>query len=331
MRKLVCLILLGLIACPFVAGSAVVATNVTVMADPNYATAVPNVTATNATDITNTSALLHGNVTDNHGGEVTLRGFEWGLSSSNYSWSWNQTGNWTTGTFSHTIESLSVDVEYYWRAFAENAVGRGNSTELSFTTLGIPLAPTNFTIVRTGSTTANLTWTRGVAANTTYIRVSDAGCPGSLTGGWLVYNGTGTEVAVDGLDLNTNTYCFWAWSWNENGFSTDYAQDSISGGNMVATAIFLFLALGFTGMFFWKRIGLLAYGAAGSWAVGAFQCFQTSGSSSPVNITDVWMALFWMCIALVLGMALMPTVMRPKPEKEERKERPSRFDRSGQL
>jgi hypothetical protein len=53
------------------------------------------------------------------------------------------------------------------------------------------------------------------------------------------------------------------------------------------------------------------------WALFGFFAFQTSTSPSPAQIQDIYMALFWVCVALVITMALLPLVMREKKEPEE--------------
>ena len=128
---------------------------------------------------------------------------------------------------------------------------------------------------------------------------------------------------------------------------------------MVPLILFGILGLGFTIGFFWKRSSFLAYGAAGMWAITGFQSLTMSASANPTQITDTYMAFFWLCVAFVIGCALLPLVMREKavkgedvyvdrdidgsdlsgvlPQKSdekkpgETKERPSKFSRKGIL
>jgi len=221
---------------------AVLATDVTIIAIPNYV-GVLLVTCSLAQNITATSAVLVGNITHTGGDNATMRGFEWGYSTGNYTLSWNETGNFTTGVFYHEITGLTPDTEVFWRAFAENVYGQGNSSECSFLAgSGLPLAPTNFTATQISADSANLTWVMGVSADGVIIRGSESGYPASITDGYLVYNGTGTEVTVEGLALSTNAYSYSAWSWNSYGYSLDYAQAQI-GGDTFMVAIFIAIAL----------------------------------------------------------------------------------------
>lgn len=156
----------------------------------------------------------------------------------------------------------------------------------------------------------------GLDADITIIRVSENGYSVNATDGYEAYSGNETSVTIDGLNLDTTTYYYRAWSENAYGYSVGYAQAK-TGGDMILLLLFGFLGLGLTFGFFWKRSGFLAYGAAGMWVLLGFQSFQASASLSPIEITDTYMGLFWLCIAFVIGCALLPTVMREKPSKDD--------------
>jgi len=294
--------------------SVTVTVDLTVLADT--ATNPPTVTANAATSVTSSSAILHGNIAVTGGGPSHTIGFDWGFSTGNYTESWNTTGLFGLGAFEHEATGLPPETEVFWRAFAVNSVGRGNSTELSFTTPGVlPLAPTDFTI-DDGPSSIIISWVTGVGAESTIIRGSTSGYPSSVTDGYSVYSGNGTSVTVEGFTSDTPIHYYRAWSWNGHGYSLDYAQGKTGGEKMILW-LFGFLGMGLLGMFFWKRIGFLSYGAAGLWALLGFQALQSSGSPSPVQITDTYMALFWLCIAFVIACSLLPSVMKEKLPKEE--------------
>jgi hypothetical protein len=66
---------------------------------------------------------------------MTIRGFEWGTQSGNYTDSWTETGTFPPDTFSHTITGLTPYKPYYFRAKAySDATGWLYGNELSFTT-----------------------------------------------------------------------------------------------------------------------------------------------------------------------------------------------------
>ena len=81
--------------------------------------------------------------------------------------------------------------------------------------------------------------------------------------------------------------------------------------------LFGLLGLGFTIGFFWKRSAFFAYGAAAIWALLGFLAMQRSAGANPTQIVDVYMGLFWLCVAFVVACVLLPNVMREKPEKED--------------
>jgi hypothetical protein len=266
----------------------------------------PTVTSSNATSITGATALLHGNITDTGYENPDTIGFDWGLSTGNYTFSWNTTGNFT-GTFTHTIDSLLPNTEYFWIAFAINTGGRGNSSELNFTTLEIPSAPTNFTATAVGTSSANLTWIMGVGASTTMIRMSEDGYPQNVTEGILVYSGNETYVVVGGLNLDTTAYYFSAWSENAYGYSIDHAEAKIGGDmqNILMFGLLFFMAGSFVGFYLWKREMWLGIAAGVAWmAVGIYAWF---GYEAPTpEMTTMWFGLGWLFLAIGLALLVAP-------------------------
>lgn len=184
-----------------------------------------------------------------------------------------------------------------------------------------PLGPvTNFVVNQTGVSSCNLTWTAGGNATRTVVVGSIEDTPTSVTDGYLIYNGTANVTSIEGLALLGTTYYWSAWSQNVTHTSLEYANTSLGGEamtNVLALALLAVLAMGFTGMFFWKRMAVLAFGAAGSWALLGFLSLTTSTAASPTEITDVWMGMFWLCMMFTVACALLPAIMREKPEPED--------------
>jgi len=99
----------------------------------SFTTLTPIVTTHSATDITRTSATLNGETANF---TATIRGFDWGKQSGNYTDSWTEEGSFPPSTFSHTITGLDQDTTYYFRAKAYSPeTGWIYGDELSFTTL----------------------------------------------------------------------------------------------------------------------------------------------------------------------------------------------------
>jgi len=94
----------------------------------------PTVASSGATNIQSFQATLIGNIIDTGWSSCDERGFEWGTSPGNYSYSWTETGSFGTGTFTYTLTGLNYNTTYYFRAKAHNPSGWGYGEELSFTT-----------------------------------------------------------------------------------------------------------------------------------------------------------------------------------------------------
>ncbi len=82
---------------------------------------VPTVATLSATDVSSTSAVLHGRISNIGNSEVTARGFEFGTSSDNLTETLTSTDN--TDEFSYTLSDLDAGHTYYFRAFATNSDG----------------------------------------------------------------------------------------------------------------------------------------------------------------------------------------------------------------
>ncbi|MBV6341216.1 hypothetical protein [Candidatus Magnetobacterium casense] len=78
-------------------------------------------------------ATFWGNITEVAGTYATVRGFEWGYTATP-TWSWEATGNFTVGTYSHEITTLEADTIYYVRAVAGNATTHDHGQWIGFIT-----------------------------------------------------------------------------------------------------------------------------------------------------------------------------------------------------
>ena len=97
---------------------------------------VPTLNTTQPSNVSTTSCLAGGIVTDNGGDEVTERGVCWGTDTkptiTNDHLASNNSG---VGSFSCQITGLSAGTTYYVRAYAVNSAGTGYGEALSFITL----------------------------------------------------------------------------------------------------------------------------------------------------------------------------------------------------
>ncbi|MDP4711128.1 MAG: SUMF1/EgtB/PvdO family nonheme iron enzyme, partial [Saprospiraceae bacterium] len=105
--------------------------------------ALPELTTTAITAITDTRAETGGSVTFDGGAAITARGVAWGTSPQPTIAGMRTTNGSGTGTFASTVTGLSPVTTYYVRAYATNAAGTGYGPELSFVTPpSLPLVST---------------------------------------------------------------------------------------------------------------------------------------------------------------------------------------------
>jgi len=96
-----------------------------------------------ASNITSTSAQLGGNITDNGGSSITMRGVCWATHSvPTVSDSITSDGS-GSGAFTSSLNALFSNATYYVRAYAINSSGTAYGNEVSFTTSkGMPTITT---------------------------------------------------------------------------------------------------------------------------------------------------------------------------------------------
>lgn len=93
-------------------------------------------TTTEVTNVTSTTAVAGGNITNAGGGDITARGICWGKTSNpTVEVSEGKTINGTgPGTFTGTLTPLVDGTTYYYRAYATNSSGTTYGQEFSFIT-----------------------------------------------------------------------------------------------------------------------------------------------------------------------------------------------------
>lgn len=96
---------------------------------------LPAVATTAVTEITQTSAVGGGDVTDDGGAEVTARGVCWSISPNPTLDDEYTSDGGGLGDYQSVMDNLMPNTTYYVRAYATNNVGTAYGDELSFTTL----------------------------------------------------------------------------------------------------------------------------------------------------------------------------------------------------
>jgi len=115
---------------------------------------VPTVTAQAASSVTGTSATLNGTITADGNASSTLRGFEYGLTTSYGSIS-SASGTFGLGSFSANVSGLTCNTTYHFRAFAQNSAGSASSTDASFTASACAATPPTLTTSAASSISAS--------------------------------------------------------------------------------------------------------------------------------------------------------------------------------
>ena len=102
---------------------------------PVPAVQLPTVLTTPVSEITTTSAISGGSVTDNGGAEITSCGVCWDTVQAPSIGAAHTSDSLETGQFVSQIDGLSPNTTYYVRAYATNSAGTAYGEEVVFTTL----------------------------------------------------------------------------------------------------------------------------------------------------------------------------------------------------
>ena len=185
----------------------------------------PIVTTADVTDITQTTAVSGGNVTDDGGASVTARGLCWST-SQNPTINDNHTSDGNgTGSFTSNLTNLTANTTYYVRAYATNENGTSYGEQKSFTTLQNIELPTVTTADVTDITQntavsgGNVTDDGGAAVTARGVCWSKD--PNPTIDNSFISNGNGTgsfTIEISGLTSAT-TYYIRAYATNSEGTS----------------------------------------------------------------------------------------------------------------
>lgn len=108
---------------------------ITATAEAAIVITTPSITTNSATNITETTATLNGNVTSDGGATITQRGFYWSSTDNTPDSDDNPTAvSGTTGSFSKSLTGLTPNTTYYYVAFATNSQGTKTGAVQSFKT-----------------------------------------------------------------------------------------------------------------------------------------------------------------------------------------------------
>jgi hypothetical protein len=120
-------------------------------------------------------------------------------------------GTWTTGQLPYAdVTGLTASTTYSYAVRIVNSTATyAYGSVVTFTTESGVYTPTNFTAIPT-ATSVSLAWAKGVGAQYTLVRYSDATYPLTTADGIVAYLDTGNSKTLTGLTPGT-TYYFSAW------------------------------------------------------------------------------------------------------------------------
>ena len=117
--------------------------------------ALATVSTTAISTILTTSAVGGGNITNDGGATVTVKGVCWGTTANPTTANSKTTDGIGTGTFTSSITGLTENTTYYVRAYATNSVGTAYGTQVSFSTITLPSLTTTIATSITNTTASS--------------------------------------------------------------------------------------------------------------------------------------------------------------------------------
>jgi CubicO group peptidase (beta-lactamase class C family) len=188
----------------------------------------PALSTTDAYDITDTTALVGGNISGDGNSTIAVRGVCWSTSSNPGITDFKVMDSSGVAFFAMKLGRLNAGTKYYARAFATNSVGTGYGNEITFTTnTGLPaLATTGITNITfdAASGGGNISSDGGAPITERGIVWSTSSNP-TIILATKTSDGTGTGAfasAITGLVSGTKYY---AKAYATNSFGTGYGQE----------------------------------------------------------------------------------------------------------
>ena len=189
---------------------------------------IPSVTTNPATDFTQNSVKLNGEVASDGGAPVTKRGFYWSTTNTNPGENDNileaESG---TGNFSKVLSNLQPETKIYYRAFAVNSEGPSVGDVLNCTTLSITLSAPSVTTNPASNINSNSVTLNGEVTSDGGANVTNRGFYWSTSNSTpnqndnILESGTGTgnfSKIIENLQPETKIY-YRAFAINSEGTS----------------------------------------------------------------------------------------------------------------
>ncbi len=182
---------------------------------------LPSLTTSAVTSITATTAISEGNITNDGGAAITVRGVCWSTTTNPTIANSKTTEGTGMGSFVSNLTGLTSNTTYYVRAYATNSAGTAYGNEVSFKTSAVVPSLTTTEITSITATTAssggNITNDGGASVTARGVCWSTSQNPTVADSHTDDGNGTGSFTSIlTGLSSNT-TYYVRAYATNSAG------------------------------------------------------------------------------------------------------------------
>lgn len=209
------------------------------------------------------------------------------------------------GTDSHlSVNMTGINSSYL-------VLGMSGVGDSRFILEGVSLSvypPTSLVLTYINTDTVEVEWVKGLYAYWSMVRAAVGRIPEDREDGYLVYYGTASTVTDTGhgINLDEDTVYYRVWSqnvwevWENTGI-----YDSI-GGIMAILFALLLIPIVFTVCFLWKRemwLGII--GVVAWFCVGIYYMTELSSAANLTQISDIWMAMGWICMMATIALGLV--------------------------
>ena len=204
---------------------------------------LPTLTTIAVSNVTDSSAVSGGIITNDGGTTVTARGICWDTTSNPTISNNHTTDGLDTGSFTSNMTGLLAGTTYYIRAYATNAIGTAYGNEIYFTTTNGANSYAVFSVSSTDSVVfspGNLQWsaTNGGNIATTHVVAGN----GTAAGTWRFASNQWDMIgSANGNISSTDTGWIDLFGWGTSGYSNKYpymtsitSTDYGNGNNSIA-------------------------------------------------------------------------------------------------
>ena len=190
--------------------------------------AVPVLTTTTITSVSQTAAVSGGNITADNGGSVTAKGVCWSI-VTNPTTANNKTIDGTgIGAYTSLMTGLTVGTTFYVRAYATNSTGIAYGNQVSFTTSQIATASLTTTVIASILQTTAVSGGNITADNGGSVTARGV-CWGTTTNPTTANNktndGTGIGSFVSNLSGLQPSTLYYVRSYATNSAGTAYGNE----------------------------------------------------------------------------------------------------------